>query len=77
MRAFDKGQRDSFVTLCTKNIPEKIRTSDPTAQNIEFFVHVYFAIYPIKHKTGVSEGISDMANMRTDRNVLNSRHQID
>ena len=54
MECFTLGLRDDFFSQWVENIPEKIRNEDSVAQKLEFYVHIYFAIYPMKYNTKVS-----------------------
>ncbi|XP_077998887.1 lisH domain-containing protein ARMC9-like isoform X2 [Glandiceps talaboti] len=46
---FQLGARREFFQLWDDNIPDKIRKSDPVCKKLEFYVSIYFAIYPIRH----------------------------
>ena len=50
--AFECGERAAFFNLWNRNVPQAMLERDPTCQNLEFTLSVYFAIYPIR--TGVS-----------------------
>lgn len=51
---FEAGQGTEFFQMWTEYLPENIRNQDTVAQKLEFYLNIYFAIYPIKHGTGVS-----------------------
>ena len=53
MECFTLGLRDDFFSQWVERIPEKIRNDDSVAQKLEFYVHIYFAIYPMKYHTKV------------------------
>ena len=55
MECFTLGLRDDFFSLWMEHLPEKIRNEDHVAQKIEFYVHIYFAIYPMKYLTKVGK----------------------
>ena len=57
MRLFQNGQRLEFMALWTEHVPKKIRESDETAQKLEFYIYIYFFVYPFKHKGGVSVSV--------------------
>ncbi|KAM4692879.1 lisH domain-containing protein ARMC9 isoform 2-T2 [Discoglossus pictus] len=50
--AFDDGDRKVFFDLWEEHIPSDSRNSDPMAQKLEFYLHIHFAIYPLKHGVG-------------------------
>ncbi len=51
---FEDGKRQDFFRLWTQFIPESIRSEDSTAQKLEFYLNIYFAIYPLKYNIEVS-----------------------
>ena len=55
MECFTLGLRDDFFSQWVEKIPEKIRNEDSVAQKLEFYVHIYFAIYPLKYNTKVGK----------------------
>ena len=54
LQLFQTGGRERFMALWAEHIPANIRNKDSVAQKLEFYLHIYFAIYPLKHKTEVS-----------------------
>ena len=44
---FHQGNRNEFMELWLKILPDTTRQIDTIAQNLEFNLNVYFAIYPI------------------------------
>ncbi|XP_069068960.1 lisH domain-containing protein ARMC9 [Pleurodeles waltl] len=53
--AFEDGDRKVFFELWEEHIPQEIRDGDPLAQKLEFYLHIHFAIYPLKHGMGKSD----------------------
>eukprot|EP01017_Pseudomicrothorax_dubius_P016284 TRINITY_DN1848_c0_g1_i5.p1 TRINITY_DN1848_c0_g1~~TRINITY_DN1848_c0_g1_i5.p1 ORF type:complete len:864 (+),score=199.42 TRINITY_DN1848_c0_g1_i5:102-2693(+) len=47
LEAFDKGARELFFQRWEKLVPNNIRIRDEEAKKLEFYMHVYFLIYPI------------------------------
>ncbi|KAG8520932.1 LisH domain-containing protein ARMC9, partial [Galemys pyrenaicus] len=50
--AFDSGDQKVFFDLWEEHIPGSIRDRDSFAQKLEFYLHIHFAIYPLKHSVG-------------------------
>ena len=53
LRFFDKGKCSDFFKLWHANLSESIKNEDPVAQKLEFYLNIYFAIYPLKYGTEV------------------------
>ena len=51
LTALKEGDDKTFHNLWTSHIPEVIRASDPTCAKLYFYVHVYFAVFPIHPHT--------------------------
>ncbi|KAM7104517.1 lisH domain-containing protein ARMC9 isoform 1-T1 [Molossus nigricans] len=64
LAAFDSGDQKVFFDLWEEYIPSSIRDGDSLAQKLEFYLHIHFAIYLLKHsvqrpdKEELSERIS-------------------
>nr|KAF6449626.1 armadillo repeat containing 9 [Molossus molossus] len=64
LAAFDSGDQKVFFDLWEEHIPSSIRDGDSLAQKLEFYLHIHFAIYLLKHsvqrpdKEELSERIS-------------------
>ena len=43
------GNRKDFLHLWDTLLPDSIRNEDPVALKLEFYIHIYFAIYPLKY----------------------------
>eukprot|EP00069_Balaena_mysticetus_P005040 bmy_04903T0 len=52
LAAFDSGDQKVFFDLWEGYIPSSIRAGDSLAQKLEFYLHIHFAIYLLKHSTG-------------------------
>ncbi|XP_006893604.1 PREDICTED: lisH domain-containing protein ARMC9 [Elephantulus edwardii] len=60
--AFDSGDQKEFFSHWEEHIPGSIRDGDSLAQKLEFYLHIHFAIYLLKHSSG-----------RPDRELLDER----
>lgn len=52
LRAFEDGDQKVFFQLWEERILSLVRDSDPVAQNLEFYLHIYFAIFLLKQPVG-------------------------
>lgn len=52
MAAFDDGDQTVFFDLWEEHVPTSIRHGDALAQKLEFYLHIHFAIYLLKHSVG-------------------------
>ncbi|XP_020011848.1 lisH domain-containing protein ARMC9 isoform X3 [Castor canadensis] len=52
LTAFDNGEQKVFFDLWEEHIPSSIRDGDSLAQKLEFYLHIHFAIYLLKHCVG-------------------------
>lgn len=52
LNAFDLGKRDHFFISWNRFAPIHLRTNDLKCQKLEFYLHIYFAIYPALSETG-------------------------
>ncbi|XP_038291686.1 lisH domain-containing protein ARMC9 isoform X5 [Canis lupus familiaris] len=50
--AFDNGDQKVFFSLWEEHVPSSIRDHDSLAQKLEFYLHIHFAIYLLKHSIG-------------------------
>ncbi|XP_077011527.1 lisH domain-containing protein ARMC9 isoform X1 [Tamandua tetradactyla] len=50
--AFDSGDQKMFFDLWEEHIPVSVRDGDSLARKLEFYLHIHFAIYPLKHSIG-------------------------
>ena len=53
LEVFKTGRRDAFFKLWEEFLPENIRNEDTVAQKLEFYVHIYYAVYPLKFMPNV------------------------
>ena len=47
LKALDQGDRDEFLKLWENFVPPLVRRTDRSAQKLEFYLHIFFAIYPL------------------------------
>uniref|UniRef100_A0A8C3YE39 LisH domain-containing protein ARMC9 n=1 Tax=Catagonus wagneri TaxID=51154 RepID=A0A8C3YE39_9CETA len=52
LAAFDSGDQKEFFGLWGEHIPGSVRDGDAIAQKLEFYLHIHFAIYLLKHSVG-------------------------
>uniref|UniRef100_A0A287AK73 LisH domain-containing protein ARMC9 n=1 Tax=Sus scrofa TaxID=9823 RepID=A0A287AK73_PIG len=52
LAAFDSGDQREFFDLWEEHIPRSVRDGDSLAQKLEFYLHIHFAIYLLKHSVG-------------------------
>ncbi|XP_023049649.2 lisH domain-containing protein ARMC9 isoform X2 [Piliocolobus tephrosceles] len=50
--AFDDGDQKVFFSLWEEHIPSSVRDGNSFAQKLEFYLHIHFAIYLLKHSVG-------------------------
>ncbi|XP_075427068.1 lisH domain-containing protein ARMC9 isoform X2 [Ascaphus truei] len=50
--AFDDGDRKVFFELWEEHVPPETRNGDALAQKLEFYLHIHFAIFPLKQRVG-------------------------
>ncbi|XP_052213977.1 lisH domain-containing protein ARMC9-like isoform X2 [Dreissena polymorpha] len=70
LEAFHNGKRQKFFDLWSKTLPRPLLDSDSVAQKIEFYLNIYFAVYPIKFAKG--QTIAEK-NMQEFKNFLETR----
>uniref|UniRef100_S4RZI8 LisH domain-containing protein ARMC9 n=1 Tax=Petromyzon marinus TaxID=7757 RepID=S4RZI8_PETMA len=73
LSAFDQGERTEFFVLWGENIPGTLCDSDPTAQKLEFYLQIHFAIYPIQHAVGKPDSAMVEASMTEFKTFLETR----
>ena len=66
MAFFEDGDRVNFYRLYDQCIPEQYRVTDLDAQKVEFWLQIYFAMFPAlpgshRDKKGTQEGIENIA----------------
>ncbi|NXX38533.1 ARMC9 protein, partial [Tricholaema leucomelas] len=47
--AFDSGEQKVFFQLWEEHISPSVRDNEPAAQKLEFYLHIHFATYLLKH----------------------------
>ncbi|XP_014727120.1 PREDICTED: lisH domain-containing protein ARMC9 isoform X6 [Sturnus vulgaris] len=52
LRAFEDGDQKVFFQLWEEHILSLVHDSDPVAQNLEFYLHIYFATFLLKQTIG-------------------------
>ncbi|XP_058846389.1 lisH domain-containing protein ARMC9-like isoform X2 [Acipenser ruthenus] len=50
--SFEDGDMKVFLDLWAEHVPAQVRDCDLLAQKLEFYLHVHFAIYPLKNSLG-------------------------
>lgn len=64
MQNFHKGKRDRFLKLWSDNLAPSVKDNDPVAKKLEFYVNIYFAIYPIKFARGQRDADRAMGDFK-------------
>ncbi|XP_046564710.1 lisH domain-containing protein ARMC9-like [Haliotis rubra] len=65
MDHFRQGKRRIFFEQWTDFLPSTVRDEDSVAQKLEFYLNIYFAVYPMKHKGPQSEVEVNMGEFKT------------
>ncbi|XP_033372714.1 lisH domain-containing protein ARMC9 isoform X2 [Parus major] len=52
LSAFEDGDQKVFFQLWEEHILSSVHDTDPVAQNLEFYLHIYFAIFLLKQAMG-------------------------
>jgi len=55
LNSFDLGKREHYFISWNRFVPLQLRASDLKCQKLEFYLHIYFAIYPALPGSGGSE----------------------
>ncbi|XP_068959367.1 lisH domain-containing protein ARMC9 isoform X2 [Petaurus breviceps papuanus] len=50
--AFEHGDQKGFFDIWEEHIPTSIREGESLAQKLEFYLHIHFAIFPLKRTLG-------------------------
>ena len=45
-QAFNQGKRENFFILWNRHVPIVLRQEDLICQKLEFYLHIYFSVYP-------------------------------
>ena len=62
MKALDRGERDEVLRLWENFVPPLVRRTDRNSQKLEFYLNIFFAIYPV-HPANPSRKTSALALM--------------
>ena len=54
LEMYDCGRRKHFFDLWSENFQQTVHGGDLNAEQLEFYLNVYFAIYARKHQIDVS-----------------------
>ncbi|GIL56324.1 hypothetical protein Vafri_11698 [Volvox africanus] len=79
MRKFDEGRRDDFFTLWQQYVPASMLGLDFATQKMEFYLQVYFAIYPVLPSSSVlvvTPGGAGPPGSRHSPHSSSSRHEL-
>ena len=52
LELFHNGKRKKYFDLWNNSLPKALRDSDSVSQKLEFYLNIYFAVYPIKFGKG-------------------------
>ncbi|NXI50744.1 ARMC9 protein, partial [Chloroceryle aenea] len=52
LTAFENGEQKVFFQLWEEHISSSVRDDEPAAQKLEFYLHIHFATYLLKHSMG-------------------------
>ncbi|XP_044531596.1 lisH domain-containing protein ARMC9 [Gracilinanus agilis] len=55
LTAFESGAQKAFFELWEEQVPADTRAADTLAQKLEFYLHIHFAIFPLKHSSGKAD----------------------
>jgi len=70
LRALDRGEREEVLKLWDNFVPPLVRRSDKNAQKLEFYLNIFFAIFPL-HPTNPTPQPNNLgAAMRTFKTYL-------
>lgn len=50
--AFDSGDQKTFFHLWEEHVASAVRDGDCTAQKLQFYLHIHFAIFLLRHRAG-------------------------
>lgn len=50
--SFTNGDQDIFFELWEEHVPSAIRDNEAVAHKLEFYLHIHFAIFLLKHNVG-------------------------
>lgn len=61
---YHEGKGDLFFKLWNEYLPPNIRDEDSVSQKLEFYLNIYFAIYPIRYNQPPKEAEDAMNNFK-------------
>ncbi|KAL5017753.1 hypothetical protein ScPMuIL_005164 [Solemya velum] len=64
MKRFHEGKRNKYFTLWNESLPVTVRDGDSVSQKLEFYLNIYFAVYPIRFAKGQDEGEKAMQGFK-------------
>lgn len=64
LTAFEDGDQKVFFQLWEEHILSSLHDSDPVAQNLEFYLHIYFATFLLKQTMGKPVSLVHNSNLR-------------
>ncbi|XP_078338791.1 lisH domain-containing protein ARMC9-like isoform X2 [Crassostrea virginica] len=64
MQHFHKGRRDRFFKEWNDSLHPSVRDGDAVAKKLEFYLNIYFAIFPIKFARGQREADRAMGDFK-------------
>ncbi|XP_041378217.1 lisH domain-containing protein ARMC9-like isoform X2 [Gigantopelta aegis] len=64
LQSYRTGNHQPFLKLWNEYLPASFRNDDSVAQKLEFYLHIYFAIYPIKHGHTREEADANMVEFK-------------
>ncbi|XP_071946131.1 lisH domain-containing protein ARMC9-like isoform X2 [Antedon mediterranea] len=78
MNLFNMGARKEFFRIWDENIPEGIRRGDATCKKLEFYLNIYFAIFPINYQmsTGKKSSIKVEDAMNDFKSFIETRGAV-
>ncbi|XP_039622179.1 lisH domain-containing protein ARMC9 isoform X2 [Polypterus senegalus] len=71
LTSFEDGDEKVFFNLWEEHIPEHIRDKDAQSQKLEFYLHIHFAIFPLKTTLGALDR-SDL-----DERIAEFKHYLE
>lgn len=63
LTAFENGDQKVFFQLWEEHIFSSVHDSDPVAQNLEFYLHIYFATFLLKQTMGKPVSLVHNSNL--------------
>ncbi|XP_076879976.1 lisH domain-containing protein ARMC9 isoform X2 [Brachyhypopomus gauderio] len=74
--SFEDGDMKVFFELWEEHVPEDIRDNDPAVRKLEFYLHIHFAIYPLKNSVGRQDKAAFDEQMSQFRHYLETRGAV-